>query len=286
MNKILLFLADAVDGSEVFHPIWEDENELIVALISTAVIIISFMVILLMLKLIIKKYTKVNKGKKKHAITLANMLYSAVKYIAGTIMIIVLLSVWGINVKPLLAGAGIVALAISLGAQKFISDLINGMFIVFQNYYDVDDVVEINGFKGRVMEVNVKSTKLINWKNEMKIIANGNVNDVINYSRAPSVALVEVEIDYKENIDQVVALLNERLLSLRENYKQIIEGPYVNGVTDLGASGVKIGIIVKTDPEEYYEVVREMRKFIKNLFDTEQILIPYNQVVIHNADNQ
>lgn len=286
MNKILLFLADAVDDSEVFHPIWEDENELIVALISTAVIIISFMVILLMLKLIIKKYTKVNKGKKKHAITLANMLYSAVKYIAGTIMIIVLLSVWGINVKPLLAGAGIVALAISLGAQKFISDLINGMFIVFQNYYDVDDVVEINGFKGRVMEVNVKSTKLINWKNEMKIIANGNVNDVINYSRAPSVALVEVEIDYKENIDQVVALLNERLLSLRENYKQIIEGPYVNGVTDLGASGVKIGIIVKTDPEEYYEVVREMRKFIKNLFDTEQILIPYNQVVIHNADNQ
>lgn len=286
MNKILLFLADAVDNSEVFHPIWEDENELIVALISTAVIIISFMVILLMLKLIIKKYTKVNKGKKKHAITLANMLYSAVKYIAGTIMIIVLLSVWGINVKPLLAGAGIVALAISLGAQKFISDLINGMFIVFQNYYDVDDVVEINGFKGRVMEVNVKSTKLINWKNEMKIIANGNVNDVINYSRAPSVALVEVEIDYKENIDQVVALLNERLLSLRENYKQIIEGPYVNGVTDLGASGVKIGIIVKTDPEEYYEVVREMRKFIKNLFDTEQILIPYNQVVIHNADNQ
>lgn len=283
MKKFVLFLAEKAD---IDTPIWEDFDALIVALISTAVTILCFLIALLILKIIIKNYSKNNKAKKRHAVTLANVLYSAVKYVSCGIMIIILLGVWGINVKPLLAGAGIIALAVSLGAQKFISDLINGIFIVFQNYYDVDDVVEINGFKGRVMEVSVKSTKLINWKNEIKIIANGNIGDVTNFSRAPSVALLEIEIDYNENIDEVVALLNEKLLVIRENYPQIIEGPYVNGVTDLGSNGVKIGIIVKTNPEEYYDVVREIRRYVKNLFDTEQILIPYNQVVIHNVDKE
>ncbi len=283
MKKFVLFLAENAD---IVTPIWEDFDALIVALISTAVTILCFLIALLILKIIIKNYSKNNKAKKRHAVTLANVLYSAVKYVSCGIMIIILLGVWGINVKPLLAGAGIIALAVSLGAQKFISDLINGIFIVFQNYYDVDDVVEINGFKGRVMEVSVKSTKLINWKNEIKIIANGNIGDVTNFSRAPSVALLEIEIDYNENIDEVVALLNEKLLVIRENYPQIIEGPYVNGVTDLGSNGVKIGIIVKTNPEEYYDVVREIRRYVKNLFDTEQILIPYNQVVIHNVDKE
>lgn len=283
MKKFVLFLAENAD---IDTPIWEDFDALIVALISTAVTILCFLIALLILKIIIKNYSKNNKAKKRHAVTLANVLYSAVKYVSCGIMIIILLGVWGINVKPLLAGAGIIALAVSLGAQKFISDLINGIFIVFQNYYDVDDVVEINGFKGRVMEVSVKSTKLINWKNEIKIIANGNIGDVTNFSRAPSVALLEIEIDYNENIDEVVALLNEKLLVIRENYPQIIEGPYVNGVTDLGSNGVKIGIIVKTNPEEYYDVVREIRRYVKNLFDTEQILIPYNQVVIHNVDKE
>ena len=284
--RLGLFLAEeetteTVDG---FMAIFKDEQTLITALISTGIIIIVFLVIIFILRLIVKKYMNKNKGKRKHAVTLANLLFSLFKYILLIVMFLVLLGTWGINVTPILAGAGIVALGVSLGAQKFISDLINGMCIVFENYYDVDDVVEIDGFKGRVLEVSLKSTKIINWKNEIKVITNGSIINVINYSRAPSVALVEIEIGYNENIDKVVKLLDDKLIVLKDTYKQIIEGPYVNGVTDLGDDGVKIGIIIKTEPEQYYEVVRAIKKYVKELFDEENINIPYKQLVVHNEN--
>lgn len=254
-------------------------------IISTIIIICICLLILLIARIITKRFIKRNNGKRKHAVTLAKLLLSICKYVIVILTIVILLSTWGINVAPLLAGAGIVALGISLGAQKIIGDFISGLCIVFENCYDVDDVVEINGFKGRVDEISLRSTKLVNWKNEMRIISNGNINDITNYSKAPSIGSVDITVAYHENIDHVIQVLEEHLGELRDMFPQIIEGPNVIGVVGLNDSSVAIRVNVKTNTEEHYAVERGINKFVKDLFDKEGIEIPFNQLVVHNADN-
>ena len=254
-------------------------------IISTIIIICICLLILLIARIITKRFIKRNNGKRKHAVTLAKLLLSICKYVIVILTIVILLSTWGINVAPLLAGAGIVALGISLGAQKIIGDFISGLCIVFENCYDVDDVVEINGFKGRVEEISLRSTKLVNWKNEMRIISNGNINDITNYSKAPSIGSVDITVAYHENIDHVIQVLEEHLGELRDMFPQIIEGPNVIGVVGLNDSSVAIRVNVKTNTEEHYAVERGINKFVKDLFDKEGIEIPFNQLVVHNADN-
>lgn len=254
-------------------------------IISTIIIICICLLILLVARIITKRFIKRNNGKRKHAITLAKLLLSICKYVIVILTVVILLSTWGINVAPLLAGAGIVALGISLGAQKIIGDFISGLCIVFENCYDVDDVVEINGFKGRVEEITLRSTKLVNWKNEMRIISNGNINDITNYSKAPSIGSVDITVAYHENIDHVIQVLEEHLGEIRDMFPQIIEGPNVIGVVGLNDSSVAIRVNVKTNTEEHYAVERGIKKFVKDLFDKEGIEIPFNQLVVHNADN-
>ena len=254
-------------------------------IISTIIIICICLLILLIARILTKRFIKRNNGKRKHAVTLAKLLLSICKYVIVILTIVILLSTWGINVAPLLAGAGIVALGISLGAQKIIGDFISGLCIVFENCYDVDDVVEINGFKGRVEEISLRSTKLVNWKNEMRIISNGNINDITNYSKAPSIGSVDITVAYHENIDHVIQVLEEHLGELRDMFPQIIEGPNVIGVVGLNDSSVAIRVNVKTNTEEHYAVERGINKFVKDLFDKEGIEIPFNQLVVHNADN-
>ncbi len=252
-------------------------------LITTLIIIFIVLFIVLIAKVIVKRFIKRNNGKRKHAVTLAKMLLSIVKFVVYILGFMIILGVWGIDVTPILAGAGIVALAVSLGAQQLINDLISGFAIVFENQFDVDDVVEIDGFKGRVEEITLKSTKIINAKNNVKIINNGSIKTVINYSKAPSIGTVIVGVDYKENIDHVIKVLEENLGAIREKFPQVIEGPNVLGVTELNDNSVDIRIDVKTNAEEHYAVERELKKFIKELFEREGIEIPYAQLVIHNA---
>ena len=252
-------------------------------LISTGIIIFIVFIILIISKAIVKRFINRSDGKRKHAVTLAKMLHSIIKFTIYILGVIIILGVWGIDVAPILAGAGIVALAVSLGAQQLIKDLIGGFCIVFENHFDVDDVVEIDGFKGRVEEITLKSTKLINWKNEVKIISNGNITTVINYSKGPSVGTIEVGVAYSENIDHVIEVLEENLGVIRETFPQVIEGPNVIGVSSLGNSCINIRIDVKTNAEEQYSVERGLKKFVIELFNREGIEIPYEQLVIHNA---
>lgn len=253
-------------------------------LISTLITLFIAFLVLMITRIITKRFIKRNNGKRKHAITLAKMIHSIIKYVVWILTVIIILGIWGLDVTPILAGAGILALAISLGAQKLISDLICGFCIVFENQFDVDDVVEIDGFKGRVDEISLRSTKIINYKNEVKVINNGSITTVINYSKGPSLGVVDIDIAYEENIDNAIKVLKDNLHIIRERYSQIIEGPDVVGVVDLASSGVTIRVNVKTLPEEHYEVERALKKFIKELFDRENIEIPFDQLVVRNAE--
>lgn len=241
-------------------------------IITIAIILIAF-IVLIFLKFIT---TKIKKIKNKRTYTVVKLIESIIKYLIVIIAFFVILGVWGFNVTEALVGVGIIVLVIGLGAQDLIKDLIAGLGIVIDEQYDIDEIVKINNFKGKVVEVGLRTTKLVDTYGEIKIIRNGTITEVSNFSRTFSVAKVYVTIDYSENIDKVISLLDESLPSLKENYPQIIEGPIVSGVENLDNNGVVLKINAKTECEAHYKVERALYKRIKELFEEKNIKIPYN----------
>jgi small conductance mechanosensitive channel len=198
-------------------------------------------------------------------------------------MVLVILSIWGVDVLPALAGLGILGLVVGLGAQSLIKDLIAGFFIIFEHHFDVGDVVEINGFKGRVIDIGLKTTRVQNWKNDIKIFSNGNITESINYSLADSFAVIEFGISYGSDIQRTLELLEQELPKHMDKLPDLIDIPKVLGVTDLASSSVNIRVIAKTNPETQYAVERKLRQAIKELLDENGIEIPFPQVVVHEA---
>lgn len=238
--------------------------------------------ILLIMGLLINRFIRRKKDTRKRAVTLAKLMQSIIRYLLVIIMIIIVLGIWGVNITPILAGAGIVGIVVGLGAQSLIRDFLAGLSIVFGNYFDIGDIVEIRGYKGTVTEIGLKSTKIQNWKGEVKIIANGDINDVTNFSRNPTVASIDVAVAPRYDVDAIIELLEENLGSLSENYPQIIEGPNVVGTTQIGADGTTLRIIVKTLPEEHYAVERGIKKLIKELFEKNNIEFSVPRMVVGN----
>ncbi|HRT68851.1 MAG TPA: mechanosensitive ion channel family protein [Bacilli bacterium] len=255
-------------------------------IIATAIIVGITFVLFVIISVVGNRIIKKQRNKKKKAITLAKMIQSILRYVILILAIIIILSFWGVQVGPILAGAGIIGIVIGLGAQDLIKDLLSGFSIIFENHYDIDDIVEIKGFKGRVLDIGLKSTKLINWKNEVKIFTNGDIKDITNFSKNPSVGVVEVGISYYENIDKVIALLEEKLVVIKELFPQVIEGPNVLGVTSFTESAMIIRIIIKTEPERHYDVERAVRKYTKEIFDANGIKIPFPRRIVYHDDNK
>lgn len=241
--------------------------------------------------LTVSKLTLKNIGLKpgpnqKRKRTIARLIRSFTKYTIKLTAILIILSIWGINVAPALAGLGIMGLVIGLGAQRFINDLISGFFIIFENHFDVGDKIEVKGFKGEVIDIGLKTTKLKNWKGEVMTLNNGELTTFINFSKNPSVAVVEFGIAYKEKAQAVIELLNSELLKLREMFPEIIEDPKVLGVINLDSSSVNIRAIAKTANEQHYGVERAMRQRIKEILDDNGIEIPFPQVVVHQTEKK
>lgn len=229
-----------------------------------------------------KKESPSQRRKK----TIAKVTVSIVKYFVGLLGILVILAIWGVNVLPALAGLGMMGLVIGLGAQKFINDLISGFFIIFEHHFDVGDTIEVKGFKGIVTDIGLKTTKIRNWKGEVKILSNGDINDITNFSRNPSTAVVEFGIAYKEDVQKTMDILTLELPKIREKFEQIIEDPVVMGVTALDNSSVNLRVIAKTMTEQHYAVERGIRKFVKEVLDANGIEIPFPQVVVHTPSKK
>lgn len=275
------------DYNTFLNDFWDDAVIFALAKIGNivlTVIIIFFISLLLRLsKVILKKSAQREGPNKKRRITMLKVTNSLINYTVKIIAALVILSIWGVDVIPALAGLGILGLVVGLGAQSLIKDLISGFFIIFEHHFDVGDVIEINGFKGRVIDIGLKTTRVQNWKNDIKIFANGSINESINYSVADSVAIIEFGIAYRENIQQTIDILNEELPKYKDLLPNLIENPIVLGVIDLASSSVNIRVIAKTLPETQYAVERAIRQGIKEILDQHGIEIPFPQVVVHGT---
>ncbi|MCK9575945.1 MAG: mechanosensitive ion channel family protein, partial [Clostridia bacterium] len=217
----------------------------------------------------------IKKGGKGEMI--GELFKSIIKYISFAIATFLILSAWGVETRTLLAGAGIIALAVSFGAQSLIEDIISGLFIIFEKQFKHGDVIEINGFRGTVISLGIRVTKLEDINGDIKLINNSDIRGAINTSSHLSPAICDISISYNEDIKKVEELIIKNLPNIKEKIKDIEEGPYYRGVQSLADSGVVIRIYAKTQELKRYQVTRDLNREMKILFDENHIGIPFNQ---------
>ncbi|MBP3765629.1 MAG: mechanosensitive ion channel family protein [Bacilli bacterium] len=254
-------------------------------LMHSLAVIIGFSFIYFVVNKIVKRMLKI-KSKKlmdKKQKTVISLINNITKYFLIIVGIITILSINGFDTSSLIASLGVASAVVALAFQDTLKDLFAGVFIVFENQYNIGDTVKINDFKGEVISVGLRTTKLKAYTGEYAFISNRTINSVINYSMSKSLAIVNVDVAYEEDLNKVNKVLEKLFMKLQDEIIDIKGEIVIDGVDNLGESGVTIRITAPTTPLKNFEVERKLRKEIKCEFDRVGITIPYNQVVIHNG---
>lgn len=217
--------------------------------------------------------------------TLAIILKSVLRYGVDFFAAMSILPLFDIQPTSILAGAGIVGLAVGFGAQNLVRDIITGFFILYEDQFSVGEYIATAGVSGVVEELGLRVTKLRDFGGEVHIIPNGAIDKVTNFSRGKMRALVKIGVAYEEDVDRVRAVLEEVAQeAARDLADKIEEGPTVLGITDFGPSEVVFSVLAKTKPMEQWAVERELRRRIKLAFEREGIEIPYPKHVIFQGE--
>ena len=225
---------------------------------------------------------------EKRARTMASLLRTVGTAFIIVVAVLMALREIGLDITPLLAGAGVAGLAIGFGAQSLIKDVIAGFFILMEDQFRVGDVIQAAGVSGQVERMSLRTTIVRDLQGTVHFIPNGEIKVASNLTKEWSRAVLEVGIDYQEDLDRTLHVLAEvgRELAADASFgPMILEPPQVLGVESLGESQVTLRLLLKTLPSKQWDVARELRRRIKNRFDREKIAIPYpHRVVITRTE--
>lgn len=221
---------------------------------------------------------------QKRVDTLKIMIVNIIKYIVIILEVLAILTVFGVNIKSIIAGIGISAAILGLAFQDIAKDLLAGIFIIAEDQYEIGDTIEVNGFMGEVVFLGLKSTRLRDYKGRTKIIANHNITEVINYNLHDSLAIVDVSVDYNEDNDKVLEVLNNLCKELKTKLKKSKGEVKVLGIENLEDSAVIYRVTVPVAPMEQYEAQRVLRYEIKRALEENNIKIPFQQIEVHTNE--
>lgn len=219
--------------------------------------------------------------KNQREITVCRLLTNIIRWLSAIIIVIAVLAIWGIDTTALITGAGVITLIVGLGMQSLIADVVAGLFIVFENEFNVGDIITVNDFRGTVISIGIRTTKLEALGN-IKIINNSDIRGVLNQTVQPSTAKSLIDIEYGESLERVEEIIKTKLPEIE--IEGVIGAISYDGVATLGASGVTLQFTASCNEGDIFAVQRAMNKRLKVMFDENGIGIPFPQVVVHNAD--
>ncbi len=229
---------------------------------------------------------------RKRTLTFNSVISNLIIVIAFIAAALIIAEQLGISVTPLLAGAGVAGIVIGFGAQSLIRDLINGVFILLEQWYQVDDVVSIGGVTGSVERFNLRTTVIRDIEGTVHYIPNGEITVLGNRTHLWSRAVVEVGVHYDEDTNRIVEVLEEifdDVMADKKYRKMILERPKIlgdDGVSELGDSAIMFKLVCKVKPGEQWNIARQLRKRIKDKFDEVGIEIPYPCTNIYMRNNK
>jgi moderate conductance mechanosensitive channel len=208
---------------------------------------------------------------------LAKSVLGVVVWVIATFMI---LGTFGISLGPLVAGAGIIGLALGFGAQGLVSDFISGVFMLVEDQYGVGDIVDAGEAVGVVEGVTLRSTRIRDIEGTLWHIPNGEIRRIGNMSQKWARVLLDVQVAYETDVDAAMEIIEAvaQAMSEEEDYRDLfLDPPEVWGVQDLGADGIDLRLVIKTRPAEQWAIGRELRRRIKRAFDEAKVEIPFPQ---------
>ncbi len=241
------------------------------------------------IKRIIKKVTlngqkKFQRKQQKQRIeTLISLVLNIIKYIIVVIVIVGILGTFGVNITSIVAGLGVTTAIIGLAFQDLAKDIIAGFSIITEAQYEVGDTIEVDGFMGEVVFLGLKTTRIRDYKGATKIIANHNMDKIINYSINNSLAVVDIPIDYDNDIEKVEKVLNKLAEELDGKIKEARGRMQVWGIDGIENSDVIFRIVLEVEPMKHLAIQRYLRKEIKRAFDEAGIKEPFTRYEVHNG---
>ena len=270
-------------GDSLIYNLFEEDKstELVVRILKMVELIAICYVIMQLSNILVK----VSEGVKNNSLkTTLLLLGNVVKYAAAIAIVLVSLGIWGVDTTAIVTGAGVLTLVIGLGCQSLISDIVAGIFMLFEGDIKVGDIVVIDGWRGTVKQIGLRRTKIEDAVGNINIVNNSAISNIINNTRELSVAVVDVGTEYNESILRIEEVIEAALPEMKKNIPAIVEGPFYKGIAELGESCVNIRLVAKCKEEDKYQVQRDLNRELKILFDKNDINIPFNQIVLNTRD--
>lgn len=258
---------------------------LVKEIVGPVLIILVSIVIYLFLKQVVNnvfrfKSKRIDNKKSK---TINGLINNLIKYFIIVIDLVMILDIFGIDTKTLIASLGIVGLVAGLAVQDTLKDFVAGVSIIFENQYRIGDTITVKGFRGEVIDLGIKSTKIKAYTGEIMIIPNHLIEEVINHSLEKSVAIIDIPVSYNTDIDKLEDVLSNLFSKLNKSIKGLKGDIKLLGLQSFDDSSVSYRVTVDTVPMEHLQIERVLRREIKEALDSNNIDIPFPQVVVHNG---
>ena len=214
--------------------------------------------------------------------TLLTLAQSLLKYVAAIVILCWGLRVLGVDLPTIVTTMGILALVLGFGAESLIADLVTGAFMLFENQYNVGDIVEVNGFRGTVKEIGIRTTSIIDAGKNVKIINNSDMKNILNRSSNASLAVSDIDVPYETDLpalEQKLPALMEKIYQARSD--TFLSAPSYLGVQALGASGVTLRFIAEVPEDKIYSGTRLLNRELLLGFKSVGVECPFPQVDVH-----
>ena len=214
--------------------------------------------------------------------TVCLLLKNAMKYICVVIFVYYGLAQFGVDTKTLLASAGILSLMISFGAKDLVSDIIAGFFTLVEGSYKVGDFITVGSWYGTVTEIGLRTTK-VSFFGDTKVFNNSSLRDIVNSDGKVARMVLNPPVSYDADLLKLEAILEEELPKMTDKIPGLVKPPQYEGVESFGDSAINLRIAIYVAPDLRYPALRALNREIKLLFDRRGIEIPFNQIVVHHA---
>lgn len=221
--------------------------------------------------------------KKKRQKTMQKLIQNIVKYVVIVLVGATILNILGVNVTSIVAGLGVVSVILSLALKDVMQDILAGLSIIFEDQFDIGDLVEINGFTGTVIDLGLKSTKIKSYENTIKIISNRSIIEVINYSKTNPNVIIDIPIPYEIDNKQTDKVI-DKIIKRTEKEVETLKGNIENwGLNEFKDSCISYRIFVPVKQDTQFSTKRKINRIIKEEFDKENISVPYNIIEVKNG---
>ena len=225
-------------------------------------------------------------NKNRNSRSMIGLFVSLIKFLGFVVGGVWALAILGLNLTGIFASLGIASLIIGFGAQSLIEDAVTGIFIIFEGQYHVGDIIVLDGFRGVVRRIGVRTTCIEDTGGNLKIVNNSDIRNMQNRSRNASVAICDLCISYDADIREVEKIIAATLPMIHTKYSNLyLTAPRYMGVESLGESSVVMRIVADVTEENFFLGYRTLNRELKLMCDENNIEIPFNQIVVHQAQS-